>query len=210
MAPYCGTDGGQRTGAVIVLHDQTRLRQLETVRQQFVANVSHELKTPISAVKAAAETLLDHQQNCPPESTHFLRMIARHADRLGAIVDDLLSLARIEQQSGQGQVTLTPDRLGGVLRCAVENCLAKAQAKEIHLILLDGDDDCQAMINAPLLEQAVTNLLDNAVKYCPTESEVQVKVHKSKSEVMIEVCDNGPGIAPEPPATDLRTVLPHG
>jgi len=191
------TDGGQRTGAVIVLHDQTRLRQLETVRQQFVANVSHELKTPISAVKAAAETLLDREKDFKPELTRFLRMIARHADRLGTIVDDLLSLARIEQQSEQGQVTLTPDRLAPVLGRAVENCLAQAQAQKIHLILVDGDNDCQAMVNAPLLEQAVTNLLDNAVKYCPAGSEVRVKVIPSDSEVVIEVCDDGPGIDPE-------------
>ncbi len=191
------TEDGHRIGAVIVLHDQTRLRQLETVRQQFVANVSHELKTPISAVKAAAETLLDRRKGHHADSDRFLSMIARHADRLGAIVDDLLSLARIERESEQGQVTLNPHRVGPVLRRAVENCLVKAEAKGIQLILLDDAEDAQAMINAHLLEQAVTNLLDNAVNYCPEASEVRVKASKSGSGIVIEVCDNGPGIDPE-------------
>lgn len=187
------TDRGRKTGAVIVLHDRTHLRQLENVRQLFVANVSHELKTPISAVKAAAETLLDHQRDCPPESAHFLKMITRQADRLGAIVDDLLSLARIEQQSEQDQVELTPHRLGPVLGSAIETCLAKAEAKAITLTLSDSGGDCRVMVNAPLLEQAITNLLDNAIKYCPEGSVVEVKASVSESEAVVEVLDSGPG-----------------
>jgi len=190
-------DRGNRTpGAVIVLNDVTRLRQLEQVRQQFVANVSHELKTPITAIKAAVETLEDSGLSMDDTAVRFLPVIARQADRLHAIVEDLLTLARIEQDENAGQITLKRGKLINVMRGAVETCQAKARQREIEL-LMDSPDDLAAPINAPLLEQAIVNLLDNAIKFSPTASTVRVSVERQNGEAIIAVEDHGLGIEAE-------------
>ena len=106
---------GKAFGALIVLNDVTRLRRLEQARRDFVANVSHELKTPITSIKGFVETLLDGAMQEPEDALKFLQIIARHADRLNEIIDDLLSLSRIEQDSEQGKIALAPGRLKEVL-----------------------------------------------------------------------------------------------
>lgn len=185
---------GTGLGAVMVLHDVTRLRHLETIRRQFVANVSHELKTPITAIKAAVETILDDPSHAIQGTGQFLRIIARQADRLNAIVEDLLSLARIEQEERLGQMEPEPGRLAPVMRSAVETCQAKATEKHIDLAV-EADTDLTATMIAPLLEQAIVNLLDNAIKYSPDQCKVWVKAHATESEVVVTVKDEGPGIA---------------
>ena len=97
---------GKAFGALIVLNDVTRLRRLEQARRDFVANVSHELKTPITSIKGFVETLLDGAMQEPENALSFLQIIARHADRLNEIIDDLLSLSRIEQDSEQGKISV--------------------------------------------------------------------------------------------------------
>ncbi len=134
-------------GLLIVMHDRTPLRRLEQIRQEFVANVSHELKTPIAAIKAAVETL--QVVSTDPESTQCLAIANRQADRLNSIVDDLLSLARIEQEEERGQVELTHEAVLPVLTAAVETCLSKAQQRGIALVV-DAADDLRAHLNPPL------------------------------------------------------------
>ena len=187
---------GKAFGALIVLNDVTRLRRLEQARRDFVANVSHELKTPITSIKGFVETLLDGALQEPENALSFLQIIARHADRLNEIIDDLLSLSRIEQDSEQGKIALAPGRLKEVLRNAIQVCRERAAAKDIA-IDLTCPDDLVAEINAPLLEQAVVNLIDNAVKYSPAARPVQVEALAELGEVLILVRDQGPGIAPE-------------
>jgi two-component system phosphate regulon sensor histidine kinase PhoR len=187
---------GQAFGALIVLNDVTRLRRLEKARRDFAANVSHELKTPITSIKGFVETLLDGAIQEPDNALNFLHIIAKHADRLNEIIDDLLSLSRIEQDSEQGKIALAPDRLQEVLRNAIQVCRERAKAKDIA-IDLTCPEDLAAAINAPLLLQAVTNLIDNAVKYSPAARPVQVEARREPGEVVILVRDQGPGIAPE-------------
>jgi two-component system, OmpR family, phosphate regulon sensor histidine kinase PhoR len=187
---------GKAFGALIVLNDVTRLRRLEQARRDFVANVSHELKTPITSIKGFVETLLDGAWQEPETALNFLQIIARHADRLNEIIDDLLSLSRIEQDSEQGKITLAPGRLREVLGNAVQICRERAAAKDIALDFTCPEDLAGA-INAPLLEQAVVNLIDNAIKYSPAAKPVQVEAHRDMGEVVILVRDQGPGIAPE-------------
>jgi two-component system phosphate regulon sensor histidine kinase PhoR len=187
---------GQAFGALIVLNDVTRLRRLEKARRDFVANVSHELKTPITSIKGFVETLLDGAMQEPEQALSFLKIIARHADRLNEIIDDLLSLSRIEQDSEQGKIALASGRLQEVLGNAIQICRERAQAKDIEIELACADD-LAAQINAPLLEQAIVNLIDNAVKYSPAGRPVQVEAHQETGEVVIQVRDQGPGIAPE-------------
>jgi two-component system phosphate regulon sensor histidine kinase PhoR len=187
---------GQAFGALIVLNDVTRLRRLEQARRDFVANVSHELKTPITSIKGFVETLLNGAMQEPKNALNFLQIIAKHADRLNDIIDDLLSLSRIEQDSEQGKIALATGRIKEVLRNAIQACHKRAAAKDID-ISLTCPDDLIGEINAPLLEQAVVNLIDNAVKYSPAARPVQVEARAEFGEILILVRDQGSGIPPE-------------
>ena len=180
-------------GFLIVLHDVTHLRRLEMSRRDFVANVSHELKTPITFIKGFVETLLAGALQEPENARNFLGIISRQTDRLNEIIDDLLSLSRIEQDAEQGRVFLTAGRLKAVLDSAIQICEAKAAAKEIT-VRLNCPDQLRARINAPLLEQALVNLIDNAVKYSPAGSVVQVEALRDDAEVVVRVRDQGVGI----------------
>jgi two-component system phosphate regulon sensor histidine kinase PhoR len=184
---------GADIGFLIVLHDVTHLRRLEMSRRDFVANVSHELKTPITSIKGFVETLLAGALQEPENARHFLGIVSRQTDRLNEIIDDLLSLSRIERDAEQGRVFLAAGRLKAVLDSAIQICEAKAAAKEIT-VRLNCPDQLRARINAPLLEQALVNLIDNAVKYSPVGSAVQVDALRDDAEVVVRVRDQGVGI----------------
>ncbi|MEZ6191770.1 MAG: ATP-binding protein [Phycisphaerales bacterium] len=184
---------GKRIGLVLVLHDVTQLRRLESVRRDFVSNVSHEVKTPVSAIKAAVETLRELPGHDDPDAQRFQQIISRQADRLAAIVDDLLSLARIEQGQEGGLSDLKPSPLWPVIAAAIETCQAGADAKAIHLAS-ECDRQVSARVNEQLLTQAVVNLIDNAVKYSDRETSVLVTCETSDGEALISVTDQGRGI----------------
>ena len=187
-------DGQQRKiGALIVLHDVTRLRHLEKIRRDFVANVSHELKTPITSIKGFVETLLHEQLEDKDNSLRFLGIILRQVNRLDAIIGDLLMLSRLERGSEEQTIQLQSESLAEVLRAAVEMCEKKAADKQMRLDL-DCPADLQAEINAPLLEQAVTNLIDNAIKYSEAGAAVRIAASQQENEVVIRVQDQGCGI----------------
>jgi two-component system phosphate regulon sensor histidine kinase PhoR len=200
---------GQRLGAMVVLHDVTQLKRLESIRRDFVANVSHELKTPVTSIQGFVETLRDGAIDDPDTARRFLDIITRHAERLNAIIEDLLSLSRIEIEGGAGAVPLEPQPVFEVLRAVVGFCQPKARDRRIRLAL-EGDPDLRAAVNAPLLEQAVVNLIDNAIKYSDPESHVRVGIHQQDDDVVISVTDDGPGIPPRAPVADLRALLPGG
>ncbi len=182
-----------RIGALVVLNDVTRLRRLENIRRDFVANVSHELKTPITSIKGFVETLLDGALNSPKDSERFLQIVAKQTDRLNNIIEDLLSLSRIEQDADKAKIELQKIYLRDVVNTAIECCEQKALEKNIHL-----NTSCmnglQAKVNHPLLEQALVNLVDNAIKYSEPESEVRVSVTSNEYELQINVEDQGCGI----------------
>ncbi len=184
---------GSNIGAVVVLNDITRLKRLETVRRDFVANVSHELKTPITALKGCVETLEDAASVNPEEGRRFITMMVQHVDRLQAIVEDLLSLSRIEFDAERGRVALDPGSVCDVLRSAVRTFTKQAEARKISLAV-DCPEDVTAPINAALLEQAVGNLIDNAVKYSGEGTRVIVAGALGPDEIEIRVTDEGPGI----------------
>ncbi len=186
----------QEIGVLIVLHDVTRLRRLENIRRDFVANVSHELKTPITAIKASVETLLDGAAVSPADSVVFLKIVAKQADRLNAIIDDLLALSRIEQNDDVSGMVLKMQPLESALRSALQSCEVAAVEKQIALQLAC-DVELHVRINAPLLEQAVINLVDNAIKYSEGQSSVQVEAEVEDDMVKIRVRDRGRGIAKE-------------
>jgi two-component system phosphate regulon sensor histidine kinase PhoR len=184
---------GENIGAVVVLNDVTRIRRLENVRRDFVANVSHELKTPITGIKLSVDSIFGGAIADHEESIKFLHIISRQADRLNAIVEDLLRLSRIEQEAEAAQITLGKHRIKNVLEVAVQTCEVKACDKKISLELTC-PADISAKINPPLLEQAVVNLIDNAIKYSEPDSMIQVMAGKTDTEVTIQVEDQGCGI----------------
>ncbi len=183
-------------GAVIVLHDVTRLNKLEQVRRDFVANVSHELRTPVTSIKGFVETLLDGALRDPDHAERFLRIVAVQADRLNSIIEDLLTLARIEQEVEKVEVVLQPGRVAEVLEAAVNTCRLKADEQHVRLDI-QCDPNLNACINAALLEQAVVNLVDNAVKYSPANASVRLTARGDAEGVLIQVQDQGFGIAEE-------------
>jgi two-component system phosphate regulon sensor histidine kinase PhoR len=187
---------GQDIGVLIVLNDVTRLHRLENIRRDFVANVSHELKTPITGIKGSVETLLDGAVERPADAERFLGIIAKQAERLNAIIDDLLDLSRIEQGQGEKAIELLPSSIRAVLQSAVHACDIKARDKSIDLVL-SCDPGLLADINPQLLEQAIINLVDNAIKYSDAGGAVWIEARSDERQTVIEVRDQGCGIAAE-------------
>jgi two-component system phosphate regulon sensor histidine kinase PhoR len=184
---------GDRIGALAVMQDITRVRQLEQMRQDFVANVSHELKTPITSIKGFVETLQDGADADPVARARFLGIIAKQAEHLNAIVADLLLLASVEHQTLQHQVKLEPLPLKPILESAVEVCNVQAAAKQIP-VRITCPENLMALASTHLLEQAVTNLVDNAIKYSDPGGSVDVIASSEGPNVIIDVKDNGRGI----------------
>ena len=174
---YLTDHQGNKSGAVIVLSDMTRMQRLENIRRDFVANVSHELRTPITSIKGFVETLLDGAINEPEQAQRFLKIIAGHTDRLMAIIEDLLSLSRLEEDGQKRMIAREHLTVRPVLESAVELSGPKAGDKKIK-IDIDCDDDLEALINPTLLEQAVLNLVDNAIKYSSAESTIQISARR--------------------------------
>jgi len=183
----------ERIGVLVVLHDVTRLRRLESLRRDFVANVSHELKTPITAISGAVETLLDGGAEDADTAEKFLRITSKQADRLNALVEDLLDLSRIEQGGAEGGWVLTREPIAPVLESARQACDALAKKADVE-ITSTCQEQLVARIHPPLLEQAVVNLLSNAIKYSNPGGRVVLEALSRDEMVIIKVQDYGCGI----------------
>lgn len=194
---------GKAIGALLVMSDISRLRKLERIRRDFVANVSHELKTPLTSIQGFVETLLEGALEQPENAQRFLKIIRTHADRLYAIVEDLLSLARIEEEVGKGRVETAEADLREVIHRATEACSMAAGAKAIQ-VQVKAPEKLFARVNAALMEQAVVNLIDNAIKYSEPKTVIEVELLQSQSrERLICVRDQGCGIE----AHDLERIF---
>jgi len=186
-------EGDRKIGAVIVMNDVTRLRRLEIVRRDFVANVSHELKTPITAIRGAIETLQEVALKRPSDARRFLSMLSRQVEKLSAIIEDLLRLARIEQGIEKANIPFGEVSLSAVVGRSVDGFRGAAEKAKIGLKFY-AENDITLLANANLLEQAVGNLVDNAIKYTPEGGEVTVEVRKIGQEAAVSVKDTGVGI----------------
>lgn len=184
---------GNRVGVLVVLNDITRLRKLENIRKDFVANVSHEIKTPITAIKGFVETLRDGAMQSPQDAERFLGIIQNHVLRLESLVEDLLSLSRIEEETEKEAIVLEEKPIKEVLMGAIQLCQVRAEPKQIRMEL-SCKEEVIARINSSLLEQAVVNLLDNAVKYSETGKSIWVEMDTKPQEISIKVRDEGCGI----------------
>lgn len=186
--------GQPRVGSLIVLTDVTRMRQLETVRQDFVANVSHELRTPVTAIRASVETIESDSEMSADTLRRFVSMIGRNAERMGAIIEDLLVLARLDQEDMEG-IALTTVSLADVANSAHLACNDLLLRKRITLAI-EGEATL-GKANGHLLEEALLNLLYNAIRYSPEGSKVVVRIETDLQEVSLLVEDFGVGISEE-------------
>jgi len=184
---------GRDIGVLVVLNDVTQLRRLENIRRDFVSNVSHELKTPITSIKGFVETLRDGALDDRTQAERFLVIIARHAERLHAIIEDLLALSRLEQGSDSYEIPRSETSLTDVIQAAILDCAARADVQHVTVIPTCAAE-LRAAVNAPLLEQALVNLLDNAITYSNPDSRVWVHVRQEDAMLIIDVRDQGVGI----------------
>ncbi len=204
LAVYAAPLRGTRSqGAILVLHDTTELRRLERVRQEFVANVSHELKTPLSVIKACVETLLDGAVEDSSARLGFLEQIAEQSDRLHNLILDLLTLAQIE--AGAEYLEIEPVRVEHAVAECFDRLRPRADAKNITL-KLHCTPECRLLCvwaDEEALSRILDNLIDNAVKYTPAGGQVEVRWHATAETVCLEVEDNGIGI----PERDLPRIF---
>jgi len=182
-------------GVVMVLEDVTELRRLENLRRDFVANVSHELKTPLSSIKAYAETLLAGALDDGEHRRQFVARIDEQADRLHQLIQDLLSLARIESGAEVHQIVPLP--LAELVAGCVEYHLAAADAKQINLRCEPIGENVRVAADFEGLREILDNLLDNAIKYTPPGGQVTLRARIEGGHVLIAVQDTGIGIAAE-------------
>jgi two-component system phosphate regulon sensor histidine kinase PhoR len=186
---------GERHGSMLVFHDLTRIKQLENGRREFVANVSHELRTPLSMIKGYVETLMDGALNDPAVATRFLRTIDKHADRLTFLIEDLLTISRLE--SGQENMNFHTVKLHEVVDRVVEDLGQRATERGVT-ITSTVDPELTVEADAARLQQVFFNLVDNAIKYGRLEGEVTIAAQTGGDGcVDASVTDNGPGIPPD-------------
>ena len=183
------------TSVLLTLHDLTPIRQLETTRREFVANVSHELRNPLASVKAMVETLEGGAVSDSAAAADFLGRINREVDRMNAMVNDLLELSRIE--SGQSELHREPvdaaATIAGV-RTDLEHRIADSGVE----VTINASGGTVALGDAEKLRQAISNLLDNALKFTPRGGTVELYAGNTEQDsVLVQVRDSGQGIAPE-------------
>lgn len=169
-----------------------KLKAFESMRRDFVANVSHELKTPLTSIKGFAETLIDDDSINKDERIRFLSIIVRQTDRLSEMINDLLNLSKIEQLQGEGQIIFNSHNLRDVAQSALEICANKWI--DYNPELINQIPDIKLNINHSLIEQALINLIDNAIKYGGNKCDIIYQKTNNGHEV--HVIDNGPGIEP--------------
>lgn len=184
---------GALTGAIVVLHDASELDRLARVRQEFIANVSHELKTPTTAILAMADTLVDTPDLDPATHDRFLERIRDQAQRMRAVVADLLTLSRLESPDA----ALAPEVLDLTepVRDACEALAPVAAAKGVAFGVRFPDRPVRVEADREHLRQAASNLIDNAIKYTPAGGRADVAVGASRKRGWLEVRDTGIGIA---------------
>jgi two-component system phosphate regulon sensor histidine kinase PhoR len=181
-----------RGEVLLLLRDVTDAKRAESTRRDFVANASHELRTPITAIRAAAETLLAGAMDDPASARTFVEIVARHAERLSRLTKDLLDLSRIE--SGEWRLEVAPVEAGPVARGALELVSARAEEKGLALSA-DVPDEARVRADPRALEQVLVILLENAVKYTARGS-VAVGAAREPRAWVLSVRDTGPGIDP--------------
>jgi two-component system phosphate regulon sensor histidine kinase PhoR len=188
-------ESGEITGALVLFHDITELKKMDQVRRDFVANVSHELRTPLSILRGYIETLLDSPKTPREELTRILRVMERHSDRLELLVEDLLTLARLE--SGNPNLQMETLDLSSFLPEMVRDWEKKLTSKQLDMSVDVPTDLSPIRVDRTRLQEALYNLLDNAVKYSREHGEIRLSARQRDSEIELTVSDDGIGITKE-------------
>lgn len=183
-------------GTLVVFSEITRMRRLEKVREDFVANVSHELRTPITSIRGFVENLNEGAVEDPDLARRFLGIIERQVVRLSSIIDDLLTLSRIERDEREKQLDLKPVDLCQLAGEVVDLCSVQATRQQVRLEL-DCVEHSTWQADENMLQRALINLVENAVKYSPAGGLVRVELATGENGLEIHVTDQGPGIPPE-------------
>ncbi|MFN8496024.1 MAG: ATP-binding protein [Caldilineaceae bacterium] len=187
---------GER-GHLVIVQDLTRLHQLQTMRQDFVSNISHELRTPLASLRALVDTLNDGALDDPPAAQRFLRRMDVEVDALNQMVQELLELSRIE--SGKVPLVLRPTPVTQAIAPAAERLRMQAERAQLRLTIDLPSDLPPLIVDADRIQQVVTNLVHNAIKFTPSGGCVTITAQHNPTDanVTIKVQDNGVGIAAE-------------
>ena len=183
------------TGTVVLFHDITELKQLDQIRRDFVANVSHELRTPLSILRGYIEVLLDEPETSQEELTRILSIMERHSKRLQRLVDDLLSLAQLESSHAELEISVV--RMDELFNNLIRDWKEKLTGKNLKVIVDLPSETSVLDADGTRLEEALHNLLDNAVKFSPDNGQIRLRGTRCDSNVVLSVADNGIGISKE-------------
>jgi two-component system phosphate regulon sensor histidine kinase PhoR len=184
-----------RMGTLIIFHDITRIRRLEKMHKDFAANVSHELKTPLTTLKGFIETLQEMPDSSSEDRAGFLKILEKNVNRMIELINDLLSLSRLERLEGTG-VRFADNQLSVLIQGAVAACEPLAEKKQIQIQIIC-PKDLTVRVDPVLMEQAIANLVENAVKYSAENAQVEIIARGNGKDIEIDVTDAGPGIAKE-------------
>ncbi len=187
--------GEPSLGVVVLARDVTEARRIERTRRDFVANASHELKTPLAAIRGLAETILQDEGIAPDTARAFVQRILAQAERLGQLVQEMLALSRAE--AGSDAPSTGPTELGAVVRHGLDTYAPLAQARTIAFHYDAPSAPLYVRASQEALERIIGNLLDNAVKYSPPSGRVHVRLMPEGVMARLSVLDEGPGIAAE-------------
>ncbi|MFP4475171.1 MAG: ATP-binding protein [Desulfatibacillaceae bacterium] len=184
---------GRHSGVVVIMNDVTRIRSLENLRRDFVSNVSHEFRTPLTAIKGFVETMREGGPEDWEETARFLDIVKRHAERLEAEFDDLLALGRVESMEDRGGARRERTDLSELVKSTVFRLEPGAAERNVAMVA-ECPAEVAAMVDPDLISRAVANLLENAVRYSPEGGEIRIMTESGDRETTIRVTDNGPGI----------------
>jgi two-component system phosphate regulon sensor histidine kinase PhoR len=185
-----------KCGTLVVFNDITKLKEFELQRKEFVANVSHELRTPLTAIQGLSETLIEFPDLVQDKRAYFIDVIHTHSMRLESIIENLLTLSKIEKETEIDEIDLVDESITLALSNAIFLCKDKALKRNIDIIL-NNAEEIIFKHNSSLIEQAIINLLNNAIKYSDGNSEINITVIKQNNDVIISVADQGSGIPEE-------------
>ena len=186
---------GEPIGAVLVLHDITEIKKLERVRTDFVANASHELKTPITAIRGLTETILDDEKVDKETVVHFINRVHAQSLRLSQLVGDLLTISRLENT--QSEKDFGKINFGDLVRQSVKAAQTSAEEKGHNLVTELPDTELSAFADRQNMSQLIDNLIDNAIKYTEEYGTITVRLKKEGNWAVLEVQDTGLGVSPQ-------------
>lgn len=197
VAPYelLKREGGTREGALFVFNDISELRKLEGYRRDFVGNVSHELRTPLTNIEGFIKPLQRGEVTDPEQVKKFLTIIRKNVSRLKQMIFDLLALSEIEKN--ENEIRKEKVYIEDLVHNAIDVCTPKAKKQNIAIDYTVSPEKTLVNVNNYLIEQAILNVIDNAIKYCPEGSIIKIKLTSDKNFLKIDIVDNGPGISLE-------------